>query len=781
MFNNLKITQKFALGYYVIIILTIVLTGSTLFVSLKVGDGVDRLVTKIDRAHEGASSLGSNFLREVITVEEFSGGYASEIEFKKEKAEADDAIDADIKVLEESSKDNIIPSASVNFLKQQLLEEEKYAENVINIKKKMDAKVQKNPKDKTIEQDAKDLQLVLEGFDTIAEDVSKKIDELNGVISLSKEEAARQINNNIRVNLIVLGVGTMLMIFLSAFIANVVSRSIARAIILIKDGVERIGRGELDTKIEIYSKDETGSIASSLMAMTEKLKEYYRDIEDKNEEYLGKSKELEVRNKYLGDTSKAMLNILEDAKELEEQLKVEKGNIEKKVEERTKSLVEAKDEVSRGWMQIEKEKARLSSSISSLPLGFIMTDKDNNVVVSNPALEKILGFENKKWTLSDITKGISGKIDMIASCMECMKDKKTIEIKDVMFGSKYLRVFMTPIITEKQEVLGVAILVEDITEAKVLERSRDEFFSIASHELRTPLTSIKGNTSMIEDYYGDKLQDKELKEMIDDIHESSVRLINIVNDFLDMSRLEQGRIEFKKEVFDTVPIIEHIVYDVAKMGKEKNIYLKFNEPSGIHPNVFADSARTKQIVYNLLGNSIKFTSQGGVTVSVENDKNVLKIRVADTGQGIPLSSQALLFRKFQQAENNILTRDGTKGTGLGLYISRLMAQGMGGEVLLEKSEENKGSTFIFTLPLATEKEVQQYGILKDEKAENDPDIRPKVKTEQPKSANTSVPEKTEEVSATGKKEEISIPEKNDENKKVQTPPEEAPKSEEKPK
>jgi PAS domain S-box-containing protein len=393
-------------------------------------------------------------------------------------------------------------------------------------------------------------------------------------------------------------------------------------------------------------------------------------------------------------------------KKLTEELKIEKENIEKKVAERTADLAKAKNEVSRGWMQLQKEKARVVASITSLPLGFVMTDTQNNIVVSNPALEKIFNFTQDKWTLMDIAKQLGGSFDLVKNCQACLIEKKTIDVKDISYGSKFLRIFIAPITTAENEAIGTVILVEDITETKVLERSRDEFFSIASHELRTPLTSIKGNSSLIQEYYADKFKDdKQLTEMIDDIHESSVRLIGIVNDFLDLSRLEQKRVEFKKEVFDIVPLIERIVYELATTAKERKISVKFDQPSGVHPNILADSARTKQIIYNLLGNAIKFTDAGGVTVNIDIKNKFLNIRVTDTGKGIPIKSQSLLFRKFQQTENNILTRDNTQGTGLGLYISKLMATGMGGDVVLESSMENKGSTFLVTLPLAAEKDV----------------------------------------------------------------------------
>jgi signal transduction histidine kinase len=256
--------------------------------------------------------------------------------------------------------------------------------------------------------------------------------------------------------------------------------------------------------------------------------------------------------------------------------------------------------------------------------------------------------------------------------------------------------------------------VEDITEKKIMERSKDEFFSIASHELRTPLTAIKGNTSMIMSYFPELLKDKDVKEMLSDIHTSSIRLIDIVNDFLDVSRIEQGKIVFKNEAFSIEKIIESVIYEMGPVLKEKKIYLKFDQMTAqTLPQVWSDADRTKQIIYNLIGNAAKFTEEGGVTVSAHSEAGFLKVAVTDTGRGIPLDKQELLFRKFQQAGNSLLTRDTAKGTGLGLYISKMLVERMGGHISLEKSEEGKGTTFGFTLPLAT---VEQRKATKDEQA-----------------------------------------------------------------
>jgi len=258
-------------------------------------------------------------------------------------------------------------------------------------------------------------------------------------------------------------------------------------------------------------------------------------------------------------------------------------------------------------------------------------------------------------------------------------------------------------------VIGTVVLFEDITQAKVMERSKDEFFSIASHELRTPLTSIRGNSSMMMDYYADALKDPTLKEMVTDIHESSTRLIDIVNDFLDVSRIEQGKIRFDFAEVELDKVIEQVAYEIQITLADKKVSLDV-EPKilGDLPRAAGDADRIQQVLYNLVGNAVKFTEAGGtVTVMAAKSGDMLKVTVTDTGRGIPLDTQKFLFHKFQQAGSSIITRDTTRGTGLGLYISKLLIDGMRGEIWLEKSQPDKGSTFAFTLPIATAERIKQ--------------------------------------------------------------------------
>jgi signal transduction histidine kinase len=202
---------------------------------------------------------------------------------------------------------------------------------------------------------------------------------------------------------------------------------------------------------------------------------------------------------------------------------------------------------------------------------------------------------------------------------------------------------------------------------------------------------------MILDYYKDQLQDRDLVEMLKDINASSIRLISIVNDFLNVSRLEQKKMEFKKESFDVIFLINQVFQELQSM-KNQNVEVRVENGDGKAPRVLADPDKTKEVLINLIGNALKFTEHGEVVVSIFAENSSFKIFVRDTGRGITPQYQSLLFRKFQQAGESLFTRDTTKGTGLGLYISKLLVEGMGGQIWLERSEAGKGTVFGFTLP-----------------------------------------------------------------------------------
>lgn len=398
----------------------------------------------------------------------------------------------------------------------------------------------------------------------------------------------------------------------------------------------------------------------------------------------------------------------EMAEKLAKNLQEENKIIEEKVKEQTFEINQEKEKlkiaiekVNTNFLQAQRNEAKLTASVKGLPLGFIFTNTKNSVITSNKAAKEIFGLSHDILSIQDITKHLKDKLDLGKKIDQCRDKNSSIEFEALTVNDQILNIVVTAVyLTDPQkEYIGSVILVDDITEEKRLEKTKDEFFTIASHELRTPLTAIQGSAYMLKKHLSNKTADKAVQKFINYIDKSSIRLINIVNEFLNVSRLEQGRIIFNNEVFDISEFISLVVNDLKNLAESKKIYLHYDKPLSLPP-IFADKERAREIFVNLIGNAIKFTNVGGVRITTEKKDAHVYVRVKDTGTGIADVNKKLLFQKFQQADKNILSRDVSKGVGLGLYISKKLAETMGGNIFLEESTENKGSTFTCSLPIA---------------------------------------------------------------------------------
>ena len=231
---------------------------------------------------------------------------------------------------------------------------------------------------------------------------------------------------------------------------------------------------------------------------------------------------------------------------------------------------------------------------------------------------------------------------------------------------------------------------------KELDKLKDDFVSVASHELRTPMTAIKGFISMIQE--GDYGQvNEKVEKVLADVAISTDGLISLVNDMLNISRIEAGRLKFTLAEFKLADVAGQITSNLAPIAKDKKITL--TAPNLGTAVVYADEQKTREIINNLLGNALKFTNQGGqITLSTKLAGDLIWLSVADTGMGIGPKDQKKLFGKFQQISAQKSGRP--PGTGLGLYISRELARRMGGDVWLVESTLGRGSTFAFSLPRA---------------------------------------------------------------------------------
>jgi signal transduction histidine kinase len=235
---------------------------------------------------------------------------------------------------------------------------------------------------------------------------------------------------------------------------------------------------------------------------------------------------------------------------------------------------------------------------------------------------------------------------------------------------------------------------------KEVDKLKDEFVSLASHELRTPMTVIKSYLWMMLDNKNVNSLSEKQKMYIDRAYTSTQRLINLVNDMLNVSRIESGRFTLAMQPVDLADLINTIYTEMLPKAQEQNIYLQFARPLQPLPKVQTDPERVEQILINLIGNSLKFTSENGIIriiVDYDPTKKQEVVSVLDNGRGISQEDISKLFKKFSMVGNNYLVKQNTQGTGLGLYLSKAITELMGGKIWAESAGEGKGSKFSFTL------------------------------------------------------------------------------------
>jgi len=255
------------------------------------------------------------------------------------------------------------------------------------------------------------------------------------------------------------------------------------------------------------------------------------------------------------------------------------------------------------------------------------------------------------------------------------------------------------------------IVLRDISREAELDRLKDEFVSTVSHELRTPMTSIKGYTDLLASGKVGDLSDIQRK-FVGIIKNNADRLSALVNDILDISRIDTGRVWLAMDYVELPPLIDHVVSSLERQIADKQLALTVDIPANM-PSVFADANRVTQILVNLVGNAVKYTRPGDrITIAVTVGDDMAQIDVHDTGLGIAEEDVQQVFNRFFRAERDVSSL--VDGTGLGLSIAKMFVELMGGKIWLN-SELGKGSTFSFTLPLRNTQPT-----LSDQPIENQP-------------------------------------------------------------
>jgi PAS domain S-box-containing protein len=354
----------------------------------------------------------------------------------------------------------------------------------------------------------------------------------------------------------------------------------------------------------------------------------------------------------------------------------------------------------------QKERSQTQAVLQSIADGVIVNDTADRVIVFNAAAEDILDTEqdavlgDNVWRLFDVFDE-NGRSDALAA-MEAISAsplssvgqaiESTLEVQN-----KVVSAHMTPVVTENDEALGIVTALRDITREVEADRAKSEFVSTVSHELRTPLTSIKGYTDLIYAGAVGPVNDQQ-KRFLGIIKSNADRLTALINDLLDISRIESGRVKIKVESQQLIEIVHEVIESLHEQIEVKDLKLELQLPDGV-PDIMGDRLRLNQIVTNLIGNAVKFTDEGWIRVSLCTLEGAVRLDVADSGIGISMEDQGKIFEKFYRADTPVM--EGRGGTGLGLAITKELVELHGGRLWV-KSEIDVGSTFTVVLPAAAQ-------------------------------------------------------------------------------
>jgi PAS domain S-box-containing protein len=349
----------------------------------------------------------------------------------------------------------------------------------------------------------------------------------------------------------------------------------------------------------------------------------------------------------------------------------------------------------------EEDLALRDRAIASTSEGICITDPhqpDNPVIYVNAGFERITGYsaaevlgrncrflqgpETDQTTLEKLRAAIREEQECVVELLNYRKDSAPF----------WNRFAITPVRNAQAQITHYIGVLSDISERKEMERLKDELVSTVSHELRTPLTSLRGFAElMLQRNFAPKKQ----REFLDIIHRESLRLTELINDFLDLQRIESGR---QKYNFADVELPSLLKESISVFQQELGRHdLHLHVPASLPP-VHVDTARLQQVMMNLLSNALKFSPQGGqITVGARLEDDMVKVWVADQGVGIPPEALPNLFHRFFRVDNQDTRSIG--GTGLGLALVKEVVKAHGGRIWVE-SVVGVGSTFFFTLPIA---------------------------------------------------------------------------------
>lgn len=380
---------------------------------------------------------------------------------------------------------------------------------------------------------------------------------------------------------------------------------------------------------------------------------------------------------------------------------------------------------------IKTEQGKVGAMVESMVDGVVMTDKDYRVVVTNPAAKKIIGLNTEKdATIFDFINHLEKKFDIRGKLEESVTLNKVFTEEEVVLKDRVFQIFVSPVKSNtgsiKEDIFGGVVIFHDVTHEKEIEKMREDFTSMMVHELRSPLDGIKKMGELMRSDSSIREDEKTYNEYLSMMYKSSSEMLELVNDLLDVAKIESGKFDIQKIPTDIKKIIDERVRFFSTLANDSKVKLSVLFGENIPEKVEVDPVRIGQVLNNLISNALKFTGPGGKIIvqafvhkkgnSLDDEarragvnwfvedkdgklkkyNNSLFVAVTDTGGGIKKENISKLFSKFMQFEKSVVNNK--KGTGLGLAISKGIIKAHG-SLIGVNSKEGVGSTFYFTVKL----------------------------------------------------------------------------------
>jgi PAS domain S-box-containing protein len=356
---------------------------------------------------------------------------------------------------------------------------------------------------------------------------------------------------------------------------------------------------------------------------------------------------------------------------------------------------------------ISSQRSMNESLVESLNNGVIMFNDKRKIILMNPAAQKMTGLMHMDYSVTELF-SLFSEIALESMINEAIREGKIIHIEEVRVSQFFYEMYISPVRDFKKRIVGGAIIIHDVTRIKEVDRMKTDFVSIASHQLRTPLTAISWYTEMLQSGDAGELNEKQTKYLLE-VHKGSVKMTHLINDLLNISRLETGRLRIEPVKTDLVRFIVEAIHDLEiwiEKRKRKVVFENRDELSKLE--VLIDPTLMHQVIHNLITNAVRYSTEidSIVRIFLEEKDDEYIISVVDEGIGIPKESQNKIFQKFFRADN-ARSKEGD-GSGIGLYIAKMIMEASSGRLWFDSptlhrmgvdgKNEDYGTIFYVAIP-----------------------------------------------------------------------------------